>query len=90
MIPLSIEILRKGESKKVIDPEQVSELNVIDGVRRNLPITKVAIIEDGTTEGRATITFFIDLPDGKTLMAETTARLLRPVSDIASQLNGDI
>jgi hypothetical protein len=39
-------------------------------------LVAVALLEKGTAQGRPTVTFRIELPDGGTLLVETTWRLL--------------
>lgn len=39
------------------------------------PPIQVAVLDGGTTQGRPSIAVRLDLPDGQTVIAETTARL---------------
>jgi hypothetical protein len=39
------------------------------------PPIQIAVLEGGLTSGRPSVAIRIDLPDGQTLVAETTARL---------------
>lgn len=45
----------------------------LDG--NDLPPIQVGVIEGGLASGRPSLTLRIDLPDGKVILAETTARL---------------
>jgi hypothetical protein len=70
MIPFAITFHQK-------DKEPWPDLeNVIDLMGSNAPAWQIAVLENGTNEGRPTIALRLDLPDGSgSLVTETTARL---------------
>jgi hypothetical protein len=69
MIPVTIGIHELG------DPPLFKELGPV----QEGDLTHAAILQHGTVSGKTTVTFIIQMPDGKRVMAQTTARLLENV-----------
>lgn len=73
MVALTISFVASGPLTETEWPDLGRE-NVIhlgDGA----PPIRVAVLENGMGSGRPSIALRIDLPDGKSVIAETTARL---------------
>ena len=70
MIPLDIQFVAKDEmiSWPAVTPETMIHV-------RNDPPLKIAVLDEGMESGKPSIMLRIDLPDGKTVIAETSARL---------------
>jgi len=49
-------------------------------VGQSARITRVGMVPNGTTQGRATVALVITLPDGRTVLAETTWRLFQGIA----------
>lgn len=60
-----------------IDPwtDLHDDTTVIDHGGETAKVTRVGILPNGTQEGRATVGFLVELPDGRKVIAETTLRL---------------
>jgi hypothetical protein len=69
MIPLTIGIHELG------DPPLFKELAPAE----EGDLTHAAILQHGTVGGKTTVSFIIQMPDGKRVMAQTTALLLENV-----------
>lgn len=59
-------------------PDAVADNVILLGNRA--PPIQVAVLEHGVTSGRPSVTLRVDLPDGRMVLAETTARLFCTVA----------
>lgn len=73
MIALTITFVAKGPLTEIEWPE-LDRRKVIH-LGNDSPPIKVAVLDVGTSSGLPSIALRVDLPDGKTVIAETTARL---------------
>ena len=62
-------------------PDLRDNPNVLNGMGNDASI-QLAVLDHGTTNGRPTVAIRIDLPDGKIVITETTARLFVQVAKI--------
>lgn len=68
---LTLHIIMDGESAwPELKDRKHSIVHVADG-----PPMQVAILQGGMKSGRPSVTIRVDLPDGRTVLAETSARL---------------
>lgn len=73
MIALNVSFLASGPLTETEWPD-LKRANCIH-LGNDAPPIKLAVLDKGTQSGQPSIALRIDLPDGKTVIAETAARL---------------
>lgn len=73
MIPMVISFVAKGPLVETEWPDLAREDCIHLG--NGAPALRVAVLEGGMESGKPSIALRIDLPDGKSVIAETSARL---------------
>jgi hypothetical protein len=56
-------------------PELSNPSKILNLMGEGAPPIKIALLAGGMESGRPSVTFRIDLPDGRSLLTETSARL---------------
>jgi hypothetical protein len=71
MIPLTIIFIGKGEDGPWRDLQDKPIIHLGNGTKA----IQIGVLEGGMTSGLPSVALRIDLPDGQTVIAETSARL---------------